>query len=620
MKQQGRTFRARDWHRLGRYLIWLGPILVIGAIVISQLRRADVEGTRRLPLPQDAQVQAYFNHVQAHSYPEPYRHIIRPGQDLEQVMVSAIQQARRSIDVAVQEFRLPKIAEALAERRRAGVTVRIVMENNYTRPWAVLTAGDVAQLDLRLRQRYQEWQQLVDLDGNGQITAKELQQRDVLTILQHHQIPWLDDTADGSMGSMLMHHKFLVVDGRTVVATSANFTPSDIHGDLNRPDTRGNANSLLLIQSPELAQLFTQEFNFLWGDGPGGLPNSRFGVNKPLRPPQQIQVGATRITVKFSPARPSTPWPQTTNGLIGKTLARAKTSINLALFVFSDQELANRLERIHPRVRQLRILVDPEFIYRDFSEALDLIGLQMANTAQARRGKCFYEPGNHPWAASLDTIGSPNLARGDKLHHKFGELDGQIVIMGSHNWSESANWGNDEFLLVVESPVVTAHYRQEFERLYANSQLGRPRWLQSKIERQRQACGGNILASAPISAKTPALTDEPTLESLDPLDPDPARPTIASRPASPSPAATLPIATTRSVATPQASSSTNPGKINLNTASQSELESLPGVGPKLAKAILAARQQQPFTSLADLDQVPGVGPALLQRLQDRVTW
>jgi len=50
------------------------------------------------------------------------------------------------------------------------------------------------------------------------------------------------------------------------------------------------------------------------------------------------------------------------------------------------------------------------------------------------------------------------------------------------------------------------------------------------------------------------------------------------------------------------------GRVDLNTASQEELENLPGVGLKLAERIIAARQQRPFTSLAALDQVPGIGP------------
>jgi comEA protein len=60
--------------------------------------------------------------------------------------------------------------------------------------------------------------------------------------------------------------------------------------------------------------------------------------------------------------------------------------------------------------------------------------------------------------------------------------------------------------------------------------------------------------------------------------------------------------------------------VNLNTASQQELEALPGVGPKLAQQIIAARQQKPFTSLEDLNQISGVGASLLQKLDGRVTW
>lgn len=80
------------------------------------------------------------------------------------------------------------------------------------------------------------------------------------------QIPWIDDQADGSAGSSLMHHKFVIVDNRIVIITSANFTLSDTSGDFTNPNTLGNANNLLQIDSPELASLFTEEFNVMWGD------------------------------------------------------------------------------------------------------------------------------------------------------------------------------------------------------------------------------------------------------------------------------------------------------------------------------------------------------------------
>lgn len=59
--------------------------------------------------------------------------------------------------------------------------------------------------------------------------------------------------------------------------------------------------------------------------------------------------------------------------------------------------------------------------------------------------------------------------------------------------------------------------------------------------------------------------------------------------------------------------------VNVNSASQSELETLPGIGPSKASAIIEHRNTKgPFTSLADLDAVPGIGPATLQNLAPAV--
>lgn len=62
------------------------------------------------------------------------------------------------------------------------------------------------------------------------------------------------------------------------------------------------------------------------------------------------------------------------------------------------------------------------------------------------------------------------------------------------------------------------------------------------------------------------------------------------------------------------------GLINLNTASTSDLERLPGIGPALAERIVADRQRNgPFRRIEDLDRVPGIGPTLLARLRPLVS-
>jgi competence protein ComEA len=55
--------------------------------------------------------------------------------------------------------------------------------------------------------------------------------------------------------------------------------------------------------------------------------------------------------------------------------------------------------------------------------------------------------------------------------------------------------------------------------------------------------------------------------------------------------------------------------VDLNTAPAEVFSALPGIGPKLAAQIVAARREAPFASLDDLDRrIRGIGPATLARL------
>lgn len=60
-------------------------------------------------------------------------------------------------------------------------------------------------------------------------------------------------------------------------------------------------------------------------------------------------------------------------------------------------------------------------------------------------------------------------------------------------------------------------------------------------------------------------------------------------------------------------------RIDLNTATAAELESLPAIGPRRAEAIIADRAARgPFRSVDDLDRVHGIGPGTINRIRDYV--
>ena len=60
--------------------------------------------------------------------------------------------------------------------------------------------------------------------------------------------------------------------------------------------------------------------------------------------------------------------------------------------------------------------------------------------------------------------------------------------------------------------------------------------------------------------------------------------------------------------------------LNVNTASSSELQALPGIGPKKADAIVTFRTANgPFRQVEDLVQVKGIGPKTLDKLRPLVT-
>jgi len=69
-----------------------------------------------------------------------------------------------------------------------------------------------------------------------------------------------------------------------------------------------------------------------------------------------------------------------------------------------------------------------------------------------------------------------------------------------------------------------------------------------------------------------------------------------------------------------AAASVPAGPININTATQAQLESLPHIGPAIAARIIQYRDEHgPFARIEDIQNVPGIGPATFADIQALIT-
>jgi len=453
----------RQYPQARKVLLFL-LFLICGFVLVNTLRPAPKPLLAK-PLPQDPAVQVYFNRNQASSYEEPYRPFNRKGDNLEQQIIDAINKAQSTVDVAVMEFRLPNVAKALIAKHSAGVTVRLLIDNKYNKTLSDYTSDEIARMNRHDKLAFEELKRYP---------------ADALALLRESGIEIKDDTSGGATrGSGLMHHKFIVVDGKTTIISSSNLTTSDLHGDFNSLESRGNANNMVVVpDNTELGQAFTNEFNYMWQ----GL----FKSHKPYRPPVTIPVGEGTITLNFSPAKRKQEMEMTSNGIIAFYLKQTSLSAHIALFVFSDQTISDTLGEVHDTgVKDIKVLIDPDFYGQPYSKAYDAMGFCPASGK--RKSKIRVKP----WQNPIMTIGFPTAPVGDRgVHSKMAVLDGRLVIAGSHNWSNAGNYSNDETLIAIDNPTVAAHYEREFTRLYETAVVG------SRSLPHAHKCGSNNLASS----------------------------------------------------------------------------------------------------------------------------
>ena len=133
-----------------------------------------------------------------------------------------------------------------------------------------------------------------------------------------------------------------------------------------------------------------------------------------------------------------------------REIDQAKKELLVAVYAFTNDELAGALVQAKKRGVAVQVVID-----RDFDARTD-----------NSKGK-FFEANKIP-LRRLSGTKSKSLERDAGLmHQKFAVIDRKTVFTGSYNWTHSAETANDENLLLFrDAGPLAEEYRQAFLRLW----------------------------------------------------------------------------------------------------------------------------------------------------------
>ena len=218
----------------------------------------------------------------------------------------------------------------------------------------------------------------------------------------------------------IMHNKFFVVDERYVWTGSTNLSDSGTGGY--------NANLVTLLDSPEVAKWYTQEFLQMYRDGRYHDSKVSWGVKRATVAP------GVDVEVMFSPQDK----PITTG--VRPLLQQAVERIDIAVFFLTHKGIAEDLILAHQRGVKVRVIMD---------------------ATAAKNGYAKHR--------LLRAVGIPVKVEdwGGKMHAKSAVIDGRAVVTGSMNWTSAGEGGNDENTIIVYSEAHAQQYTAWFERVWA---------------------------------------------------------------------------------------------------------------------------------------------------------
>lgn len=286
-------------------------------------------------------------------------------------LIQEINSAQNSIDFAIYGYtKIPALQKALESAQQRGVKVRFVYDSDK---------------------------------NNTNIYPDTNYLSKILTNNQH------------DLSNSLMHDKFFIFDNQRVLSGSANISSTDMSGF--------NSNVIVLINSPLLANVYSQEFEQMYS---GKFHKSKLKI-------QTKNEDDRNIGVFFSPKD------RAITTQIIPLIDNAQKYIYMPAFLITHKGLSDSLINASKRGVAVKLILDATNTHGGASK----IKLLRQNGIQVK---------------------TENLA--GKLHSKSIIIDDQYTIIGSMNFSKSGEGVNDENLLIIKDKEITQFYKTFFQYLW----------------------------------------------------------------------------------------------------------------------------------------------------------
>lgn len=305
-----------------------------------------------------------------------FTRVLKPNNRCEtplcKALVEQINSAQSTIDFAIYGYsKIPALENALTNAQKRGVKVRFVYDSD---------------------------------ENKANIYPDTLYLAKILTNNNTDYLP------------PIMHDKFFIFDGKTVLTGSANISNTDMSGF--------NSNAIIIINSEKLANFYSQEFEQMY--------NGYFHKAKNKIKDKEFELSGGDFQVYFSPKDKGI-------SAIIPLIDNSQKYVYIPAFLITRKDLAQSLINASDRGVSVKIILDATNTHTSSSKM-----------------KLFRQHGIQ--------VKTENFA--GKLHSKSIIIDDLYTVIGSMNFSRSGEGANDENLLIIKNPEIAQFYKTFFQYLW----------------------------------------------------------------------------------------------------------------------------------------------------------